>query len=107
MIDPWYLYGPRTFLELSYEKILYYRWTDRTIKKKELLFENENQARVILKKENYYNVINGYKDLFIEEQKDDEKFKKGVTFEEIYSLYEFDREIRIIFLKYILLWKII
>lgn len=58
-----------------------------------------------LEKENYYNVINGYKDLFLSSPATtttDEIYKSGVTFDEIYALYNFDREIRIIYLKYLL-----
>lgn len=59
----------------------------------------------ILEKENYYNVINGYKDLFIQTpatDTTDEVYKTTATFDEIFALYSFDREIRIIYLKYIL-----
>jgi len=59
----------------------------------------------ILEKENYYNVVNGYKDLFIDQPHTathEEAYKTSTEFDEIYSLYSFDREIRIIYLKYIL-----
>jgi len=59
----------------------------------------------ILEKENYYNVINGYKELFIDRSASNfnqEVYKPGTKFDEIYALYTFDREIRIIYLKYIL-----
>ena len=59
----------------------------------------------ILEKENYYNVINGYKELFIltpATNATDEVYKCGTTFDEVYALYTFDREIRNIYLKYLL-----
>ena len=58
----------------------------------------------ILEMENYYNVINGYKKLFIDETYigTDEKYKEGADFYELYNLYLFDRELRNIFIKYIL-----
>ena len=56
----------------------------------------------ILEKENYYNVINGYKDLFIDPTSTPEVFKAGTTFDEVYALYEFDRKVRHIYLKYLL-----
>lgn len=59
----------------------------------------------ILEKENYYNVINGYKELFIHvpgSPGKEEEYLSDTTFEEIFSLYSFDREIRMIHLKYIL-----
>jgi len=54
--------------------------------------------------ENYYNVINGYKKLFIDETYigADEKYKEGTDFYELYNLYLFDRELKNIFIKYIL-----
>jgi len=61
-----------------------------------------DDAKDILKKENYYNVINGYKDLFLDNQEMDEKYKSGTNFMEIYALYEFDRELRFIFLRKLL-----
>ena len=71
------------------------------LKNRGLNFINEQNAIQILKTNNYYNVINGYKKLFIKENKDD-IFIDGATFEEIYSLYEFDRRLRNIFLESIL-----
>ena len=59
----------------------------------------------ILEKENYYNVVNGYKTLFIQTPAtatSEEVYKEGVTFNELYALYNFDRELRIIYLKYLL-----
>lgn len=64
-----------------------------------------SRAIKILEKENYYNVVNGYKSLFIQTpatKTSDEVYKPGVTFDEIYALYNFDRELRIIYLKYLL-----
>lgn len=65
-----------------------------------------SRAIRILEKENYYNVINGYKELFIDKTATTatkEVYKAGTDFDEIYALYTFDREIRIIYLKYLLL----
>ena len=57
----------------------------------------------ILEKENYYNVINGYKDLFLDYSSvSKEQYKAGTTFDEVYALYNFDREVRHIYLKYLL-----
>lgn len=54
--------------------------------------------------ENYYNLINGYKLLFLDSSytSTDEHYLPGTKFEEIYSLYIFDRELRSIFMRYIL-----
>jgi len=66
---------------------------------------HENSVIRILEKENYYNIINGYKDLFLIDNcpSEDEKYKQGTSFNEVYALYIFDREIRHIYLKYLLM----
>lgn len=59
----------------------------------------------ILERENYYNVINGYKELFLASKATataDEVYKAGTAFDEAYALYNFDRELRNIYLKYLL-----
>jgi len=71
------------------------------LKSRNINFYNEEIAKQILLHNNYYNIINGYKDLFLD-NKNNTEFKIGTTFEEIYSLYEFDRQLRTIFLEYIL-----
>ncbi len=70
------------------------------LKSRSVLFNDEENAKKILLNNNYYNIINGYKDLFIDQTTTN--YKQGTTFEEIYALYEFDRQIRNIFLEYIL-----
>ena len=69
------------------------------LKNKSLVFNDEEDAKKKLLINNYYNVINGYKDLFLDS---DGNFIKNTTFEEIFALYEFDRKLRSIFLEYIL-----
>lgn len=54
-----------------------------------------------LEEDNYYSVINGYKDLFLDSS-DKNKYQNGTTFEEVYALFEFDRNIKSILLKNIL-----
>lgn len=59
----------------------------------------------ILEQENYYNVVNGYKTPFLAASSTattDESYIKGTTFDEVYALYCFDREIRGIYLRYLL-----
>ncbi|KJS86277.1 MAG: hypothetical protein JM58_07205 [Peptococcaceae bacterium BICA1-8] len=62
----------------------------------------KSNAKKILETENYYNVINGYKDLFLNHAATTETYKTGAEFTEIFALYEFDRELRFIFLKRLL-----
>lgn len=59
----------------------------------------------ILERENYYNVINGYKEPFLASKAtatNDEVYKPGTTFDEVFALYNFDRELRNIYLKFLL-----
>lgn len=65
------------------------------LKSKGLIINNEEYAKKILLKENYF-FISGYRYLFCDENK---KYRPGTTIEEIFSLFNFDRELRSIFLK--------
>ena len=67
------------------------------LKSRNLIIDDINSAKTILENNNYYYLINGYKNLFINSSIKTEKFIQGTTLEEIYNLYEFDRKIRIIF----------
>lgn len=60
---------------------------------------NKEDVLEKLKKYSYYSIVNSYKDIFKTSFND---YKKDVYFDEIYALYEFDKNIRTIFLKYIL-----
>lgn len=67
---------------------------------KGLVIKNAKNAKGILQKTSYYEIINGYRKPF-EYQVDPKKFLKGTTFEEIYSLYFFDKRLRDIILPYL------
>lgn len=69
------------------------------LKSRGIVISNEEFALEKLQEDNYYNIINGYKDLFI----DSNQYIQGTTFEEIYSLFEFDRNLKSILLKNILI----
>lgn len=60
--------------------------------------KTDHDTEKILMTEGYYPIINGYKDLFLE-TKDPEKFKEKVNFKDIYRVFVFDRELRILFLR--------
>ena len=66
---------------------------------KGVIVTNKEFALDKIKKYSYYSIINTYKDVFKDSSNN---YKNNVTFDEIYSLYEFDKNIRSIFLKYIL-----
>ena len=55
------------------------------LQSRNLHIENENIARKILLNNNYYYLINGYKDVFLDKNSKEEKFAGGTTLEEIYS----------------------
>lgn len=69
-----------------------------------LQITDDAATRKIIESENYYNLFNGYKWLFLDRSYTgpDEKYLSGTKFEEIYALYLFDRELRNIFIRYIL-----
>jgi abortive infection bacteriophage resistance protein len=64
--------------------------------------EHKSIAKKMLQHEGYYNLINGYKKLFLSASFPSEKYRQGTTIEEIYALYKFDRKLRNIFFWFIL-----
>ena len=68
------------------------------LKKRGLVVFDEEKAKEILLKENYF-FISGYRHFF-ESSKD--KFIKGTTFEELYGIFIFDRKLRNIIFKNLL-----
>lgn len=73
------------------------------LKSRNIIIDDYDKAYNLLSKNNYYYLINGYKDLFIDSTSKKEKYIDGTKLEEIYALYEFDKDIKINFLKYLLL----
>ena len=71
---------------------------DYLISKNIIINDKENALKNI-EKYSYYSIINGYKAVFKDENNN---YKENTTFEEIFALYEFDKNIKAIFLKYIL-----
>lgn len=70
------------------------------LKKKNLILDID--CLNILKRNNYYFLINRYRNPFIEKDTKPVVFKKNAKFSEIVSLCEFDRELRNCYFKYIL-----
>ena len=78
------------------------------LKRKKLKFKNEKFALDILKKVNYYSLINAYKEVFLNPnyiktkiEDPDEMYKENTFFENLFWLYHFDSEMRSNLLKYI------
>ncbi|MDD2375979.1 MAG: Abi family protein [Clostridia bacterium] len=67
------------------------------LKSRDISIKDDLLAIGVLEKENYYNLINGYKDLFLDISSSEEKYINGTEFNEIVSLFEFDRELKVIF----------
>ena len=71
------------------------------LKSKGLRIDDVNYAKSILLRENYF-FISGYRHLFLKSPKD-RMFIPGTDFKELYALFNFDRQIRNIFFKNILI----
>lgn len=69
-------------------------------KHKGMKINDVRYTKEILLRENYF-FLNGYRHLFMKSS-DDKSFKEGTTFEEMYSLFLFDRSFRNVIFKYIL-----
>lgn len=60
-------------------------------------------AKRVLSQIGYYNLINGYNKLFlVDPNNSNDVYKPGTTLQEIHGLYQFDKALRNIFIKYIL-----
>jgi len=71
------------------------------LKNKGLIIDDIEKAEIILLKENYF-FLNGYRHLFMNSASD-RTFVTGATFDELYSLFLFDRYSRNIFFKNLLI----
>lgn len=69
------------------------------LRQKGLIVNDEEKAKKILLKENYF-FISGYRHFFMTEK---DKFIVGTTFEELYAMFLFDRKLRNIFFKNLLI----
>lgn len=66
---------------------------------KNVIINNRQDALDKIEKYSYYSIINSYKMTF---KNSDGNYKDNVTFDEIYALYNFDKNIKYLFLKYTL-----
>ncbi len=90
------------------ENIIMYKDINEQIeilKNKNILFKNEEKAKSILLRENYYNLITGYKDIFtdlkLSKKRGIETCALETYFEEIYTIYKFDRKLKNLMFYYI------
>ena len=71
------------------------------LRSRNLIIEDEEKAKAILLKENYF-FLNGYRHIFLENIKS-KNFIEGTKFEELYSMFLFDRSLRNIMFKHLLI----
>lgn len=77
----------------------YERQIDKLMNEKKLNISNIDYAREMLKRYSYYSLISGYKEEF--KDPSTSLYKSNACFEDIVSLYEFDENLRALFLRYI------
>lgn len=80
------------------------------LRNRDVIVPTNGKPKRFLEQENYYNVINGYKDLFLVKDSNNrpvepEIYQKGTHFNELKALFLFDRELRILLLKYLLIFE--
>jgi len=78
----------------------YTQQLDKLEHDKNLVISDRVYAEKVLKRLSYYSLISGYKKLF--RNPTTKKYKDSTTFEEVVALYEFDANLRELFLKYLL-----
>lgn len=66
---------------------------------KNVIIEDKERALKNIERYSYYSIVNGYKSVFKDEYNN---YKSNVTFEEIFALYEFDKNTKAVFLKFTL-----
>lgn len=71
------------------------------LRNKGLVINDENKVKDILLRENYFFIM-GYRHIFFKSERDRE-FISNTTFEELYAVFSFDRQIRNILFKNILI----
>ena len=73
------------------------------LKDKGLTFKNEEMARKIILRENYYNITEGYENVFIDLKSSSQNhqiYEEFTYFEELYATYQFDRNLKELILDY-------
>ena len=73
------------------------------LRSKGLKINDEDYAKKVLLRENYF-FLTGYRFLFMRSM-EDRRFIEGATFEELYAMFNFDRQIRNILFKNILIFE--
>lgn len=61
---------------------------------KGLLFDSKERAKLVLERYGYYNIINSYKEPYQNVIENQRKYIAGTTFEQIYSMFTLDHNLR-------------
>lgn len=60
--------------------------------------KTDSRTAWVLEREGYYSVINGYKGPFLDtkqtQEAGDDRYRDGTSFNDVYTLYIFDRNLR-------------
>lgn len=80
------------------------------LRKRGMIVPQDGRPKRFLEQENYYNVINGYKNLFLLKDENNnpvspEQYLPNTHFNELKALFLFDRDLRFLFLKYLLIFE--
>ena len=79
------------------------------LKNKGIIFKDEEKAKKIILRENFYNLTTDYDDIFLNLKKstnENEVYEEETYFEELYAIYQLDRELRNLIFDYINLLEI-
>ncbi len=74
------------------------------LKNKGIIFKDEEKAKKIILRENFYNLTTDYDDIFLNLKKStsiNEIYHEETYFEELYAIYELDRELKNLIFDYI------
>ncbi|NHM15099.1 hypothetical protein GMI69_00200 [Eggerthellaceae bacterium zg-887] len=68
--------------------------------------KTDDETLLILLREGYYPIVNGYKEPFLDSgrtaEAGDDRYKEGTSFNDLYSLFKFDRKLREVSFHYLL-----
>ena len=79
----------------------FYKTPDELIvilESKKVRVSDKKMAKYCIEKYSYYSIVNSYKWIF----KENSRYKNNASFEEIFAMYKFDKNLKVIMLKYIL-----
>lgn len=68
------------------------------LREKNVLIKDEEKTKYLISRYSYYSIVNSYKPIF----KINNNYKSNASFEEMFAMYRFDKNLKIIMLKYIL-----